>query len=170
MLYLAAALVLLAIILFWQAQRGRKALGLPAGRIISADMRGWGPVEQPLYDAELGLVGKPDYLVESSGQLIPVEVKTSRASNAPYDAHIFQLAAYCLLIQRQLGKRPPYGILRYPNRTYAIDFTPQLEQAILDQLAEIHHQEKQKELPRSHHSAARCSHCGYRRVCDQRLL
>ena len=67
---------------------------------------------------ELGLVGKPDYLVESAGQLIPVEVKSTRNSNAPYDAHIFQLAAYCLLVQRQLGKRPPYGILHYANRTY----------------------------------------------------
>ncbi len=63
-LYLAAALLLVAVILFWQAYRGRNALGLPAGRVIYDDMRGWGSVEQPLYDAELGLVGKPDYLVE----------------------------------------------------------------------------------------------------------
>ncbi len=169
-LYLAAALLLVAIFLFWQAHRGRQALGLPAGRVIYADTRGWGPVEQPLYDAELGLVGKPDYLVESAGQLIPVEVKSTRNTSAPYDAHIFQLAAYCLLVQRQLGKRPPYGILHYANRTYAIDYTPQLEQAVQDLLIEIHAQEKLKELPRSHDSAARCSHCSYRSVCDQRLL
>jgi CRISPR-associated exonuclease Cas4 len=148
----------------------RKALGLPAGRVISSDMRGWGPVEQPLYDAELGLVGKPDYLVESDGQLIPVEVKSTRNSNAPYDAHIFQLAAYCLLVQRQLGKRPPYGILHYANRTLAIDYTQQLEQAVQDLLIEIHSQEKLRDLSRSHNSAARCSHCSYRSTCDQRLL
>jgi CRISPR-associated exonuclease Cas4 len=169
-LYLAATLVVIAIILFWQVYRGRKALGLPAGRVIYADMRGWGPVEQPLFDAELGLVGKPDYLVESAGQLIPVEVKSIRNSTAPYDAHIFQLAAYCLLVQLQLGKRPSYGILHYANRTYAIDYTPQLEQAVRDLLIEIHAQGKLKELPRSHDSAARCSHCNYRSVCDQRLL
>ena len=143
---------------------------MPTGRVIYADTRGWGPVEQPLYDAELGLVGKPDYLVESGEQLIPVEVKSTRNSNAPYDAHIFQLAAYCLLVQRQLGKRPPYGILHYANRTYAIDYTSELEQTIQDLLVEIHAQGIKKELPRSHNSAARCSHCGYRSVCDQRLL
>ena len=162
--------MLVAVILLWQAYRGRKALGLPAGRVIYADMRGWGPIEQPLYDPELGLVGKPDYLVESAGQLIPVEVKSTRNANAPYDAHIFQLAAYCLLVQRQLGKRPPYGILHYANRTYAIDYTPQLEQAVQDLLIEIHTQERLKELARSHTSTARCSHCSYRSVCDQRLL
>jgi CRISPR-associated exonuclease Cas4 len=137
--------------------------------MIYADMRSWGPVEQPLYDAELGLVGKPDYLVESAGQLIPVEVKSTRNAKAPYDAHIFQLAAYCLLVQRQLGKRPPYGILHYTNRTYAIDYTQQLEQAVQDLLIEIHTQ-RLKELARSHTSTARCSHCSYRSVCDQRLL
>jgi len=102
--------------------------------------------------------------------LIPVEVKSTRNSKAPYDAHVFQLAAYCLLVQRQLGKRPPYGILHYANRTFAIDYTRQLEQAIQDLLIEIHAQEKLRELPRSHHSAARCSHCSYRSTCDQRLL
>jgi CRISPR-associated exonuclease Cas4 len=75
-----------------------------------------------------------------------------------------------LLVQRQLGKRPPYGILHYADRTYAIDYTPQLEQAVQDLLVELHAQEKQKELPRSHDSAARCNHCSYRSVCDQRLL
>jgi CRISPR-associated exonuclease Cas4 len=162
--------LLVAVILLWQAYRGRKALGLPAGRIIYADMSGWGPIEQPLYDAELGLVGKPDYLVESAGQLIPVEVKSARNANAPYDAHIFQLAAYCLLVHRQLGKRPPYGILHYGSRTYAIDYTPQLEQAVHNLLIEIHAQERQKEPARSHSSVARCSHCSYRSICDQRLL
>jgi len=162
--------LLVAIFLFWQAHRSRQALGLPAGRVIYADTRAWGPVEQPLYDAELGLVGKPDYLVESVGQLIPVEVKSTRNAHTPYDAHIFQVAAYCLLVQRQLGKRPAYGILHYADRTYAIDYTPQLEQAVLDLLVEIHAHEKLKELPRSHDSAARCSHCNYRSVCDQRLL
>jgi len=169
MLYLAFAFAFLAILMLWQAQRKRIAIGLPAGRVIYADTRAWGPVEQPIYDSELGLVGKPDYLVEDSGRIIPVEVKSSRIQGAPYDAHIFQLAAYCLLVQRQLGKRPSYGILHYPNRTYAIDYTPRLEETVLELISEIHSQEKRKELSRSHESPQRCSRCGYRSVCDQRL-
>jgi CRISPR-associated exonuclease Cas4 len=170
MLELSVIVFVLAVALLWIAARGQKAGGLPAGRIIYADTRGWGPVEQPLYDAEFGLVGKPDYLVETGGQIVPVEVKSSYVSDAPYDAHIFQLAAYCLLVHRHFGKRPVYGILHYPNRTYAIDYTTALEAELIELLAEIHAQDKQKDVPRSHDSARRCSRCGYRQTCDQRLL
>jgi CRISPR-associated exonuclease Cas4 len=169
MLYLVPLLVLAALVLFWIASRQRRAIGLPAGRVIYADTSHWGKVEKPLYDAFLGLTGKPDYLVEQSGRLIPVEIKSSRVSQAPYDGHIFQLAAYCLLSQRAFGKRPPHGILHYPNQTYAIDFSPQLETALLDILANMRHQEHSKDVSRSHTSQTRCSRCGFRSVCDQAL-
>ncbi|MCC7129761.1 MAG: CRISPR-associated protein Cas4 [Anaerolineae bacterium UTCFX2] len=170
MLFFAGFLTLCAILLFWLASRQRRSIGLPAGRVIYSDTQAWKPVEKPLYDRELGLTGKPDYLLESRGQIIPVEVKSSRVSEGPYDGHIFQLAAYCLLVQRQIGKRPPYGILHYPNRTYAIDFTPELEQTTLDLLDEMHHNTRRKELARSHEVEARCRRCGYRGVCDQKLM
>ena len=170
MLFFSLFALLLSIALFWLARRRQKASGLPAGRVIYADTHGWGAVEQPLYDADLGLVGKPDYLVEQNQQIIPVEVKSSPVSTAPYDAHIFQLAAYCLLVQRHYGKRPDYGILRYPNRTFAIDYTPEMEARLLDLLAELHTQERHPEVPRSHESVRRCSRCGFRAICDQRLL
>jgi CRISPR-associated exonuclease Cas4 len=170
MLILAFALLFTALVLIWQSNRRRASIGLPAGRVVYADTRAWGPVDQPLYDAELGLVGKPDYLVETADQIIPVEVKSGRISSAPYDSHIFQLAAYCLLTERHFGKRPTYGILHYPNRTFAIDYTPQLERALLNLIDEIHSQGRRKDIPRSHESAARCNRCGYRGICDQRLL
>lgn len=169
MLIIAAVLFITAVALLLITTRGQKSIGLPTGRVIYADTRTWGKVEQPLFDAELGLVGKPDYLVETGGQIIPVEVKSTHVSAAPYDAHIFQLAAYCLLVQRHFGKRPAYGILHYPNRTFAVDYTPQLESDLLVLLDEIHSHDKHKEAPRSHDSAARCSRCGYRSICDQRL-
>jgi CRISPR-associated exonuclease Cas4 len=79
-----------------------------------------------------------------------------------------------MLVERVMGKRPPYGILHYPRsskqgRTYAIDYTPQLEAALLDLLGEIRQQERRRDVKRSHDSAARCSGCGYRSICDQRL-
>ncbi len=167
--FLVFLLVLIALILFWQAARSRKASGLPGGRVIYADTRQWGPVEKPLYNSELGLTGKPDYLVEQDGQIIPVEVKSSHAPEAPYDSHIFQLAAYCLLVERVFGKRPAYGILHYPNRTFAIDYTAQLENTLLDLLLEMRSQASLKDVPRSHESTGRCKGCGYRSMCEQRL-
>jgi CRISPR-associated exonuclease Cas4 len=170
MLALALILFLLALYLLWHSWRQQKTLGLPAGRVIYTDTRAWGAVEQALYDAELGLTGKPDYLVEQANQVIPVEVKSGRVSSAPYDAHIFQLATYCLLVQRCMGKRPPYGILHYPNRTFAIDYTPELEKVLLNLLDEMRAQERRKEIQRSHDSKARCTSCGFRDICDQKLL
>ena len=115
------------------------------------------------------MAGKPDYLVQQGDQFIPVEVKSSRIGSAPYDAHIFQLAAYCLLVESTYQKRPAYGILHYPNRTFAIDYTIEMESALLDLLEEMRAQDRRKEIHRSHDSPARCSRCGYRSICDQAL-
>jgi CRISPR-associated exonuclease Cas4 len=169
MLPLSILLILVALVLFGLARRQRKAIGMPAGRIIYADTSSWGPVKEPLYDANLGLTGRPDYIVQQGEQWIPVEVKSSRVSEAPFDSHIFQLAAYCRLVQLTYGQRPPYGILHYPNRTFAIDFTPELETAMLDLLAEMRAQDHRKEVSRSHENAGRCKGCGFRSICNQKL-
>jgi CRISPR-associated exonuclease Cas4 len=170
MLYIALILILLAVIFLWQSNRQRSEAGLPGGRVIYTDTRAWGEVEKPLVDHELGLTGKPDYLVERDGLIIPVEVKSGRTPAAPYDSHIFQVAAYCLLVEKTYGKRPPYGIIHYPNRDFAVDFTAQLESSLLDQLADIKRDEVRNNVPRSHEDPARCRKCGFRKVCDQSLV
>jgi CRISPR-associated exonuclease Cas4 len=162
-------LFILALILLWLARARQKASGLPGGRIIYSDTQHWKPVEKPLYDPDLGLTGRPDYLIEKDNQVIPVEVKSSRAPDAPYDSHIFQVAAYCRLVHITFGKRPPYGILHYPNRTFAIDFTAELEMALINLLDEMRTQDRLREVDRSHDSASRCQGCGYRAVCGQKL-
>jgi CRISPR-associated exonuclease Cas4 len=170
-MYLALGVVLLlaAGLLFWQAWRQRRAAGLPAGRVIYADTSRWTPLEEPLYDPQLGIIGRPDYLIEEGGTLIPVEVKSSRVSDAPYDAHIYQLAAYCLLVERQYGKRPRYGVLHYPTRTFAIDYSRALEQSLLETIEQMRQLERRKEVHRSHEAAARCRGCGYRAACPEKL-
>jgi len=183
MLAAAALLAVLAVVLLWAAARHRRSSGLPAGRIVYADPRTWGPVEKPFYDPQTHLSGKPDYLVQqqrggsAEPYLIPVEVKTGRPPSSPPDSHIFQLAAYCLLVERSTGIRPPYGILHYSPasgsrpaaRTFAVDYTPALEDELLDLLDEIRWQERRKEVDRSHDSPNRCAGCGFRGICDQRL-
>jgi CRISPR-associated exonuclease Cas4 len=169
MLYLVPLLVLAALALFWIAARQRRTVGLPAGRVISADTSRWGKVEKPLYDSLLDLTGKPDYLLEQTGRLIPIEIKSSRVVQAPYDGHIFQLAAYCLLIHRTFGKRPPHGILHYPNQTFSIEYTEQLEMTLLEIISDMRQQEHLKEISRSHASLSKCQRCGFRSMCDQAL-
>ncbi len=167
---LAGLLLALALLALWLAARQRKAAGLPEGRVIAADMGRWKRPEKPLYDAETGLTGRPDYLVEQRGVLIPVEVKSAWAPAEPREGHLFQLAAYCLLVERSSGKRPPYGILHYRNRTFAIEYTPGLEaelRALLDEMHEA--QQRRGEAHRSHEEPSRCARCGYKGVCEEKI-
>jgi CRISPR-associated exonuclease Cas4 len=151
MLQFAALIALLALALLWLARRQQRLTGLPEGQVIYADTRGWLPVQAPFYDPSLGLTGRPDYLVQQGEQVIPVEVKSTRTPLKPYETHIYQLAAYCLLVEHAYHVRPLYGILHYPERTFRIDFTQELEAAVLA------------------FSPARCRNCGFRSICDQRL-
>ena len=169
MLFLAVFLIILAVITLLLSRSQRHKTGLPGGRVIYADINRWGSVDKPLFDPILGLTGKPDYLVEHGNTFIPVEVKSGRISQSPYDSHIFQLAAYCLLAQRVYGVRPPYGILHYTNRTLAVNYTPEMETALLNLFAELRAKEGRKPLNRSHDSPGRCRRCGYRTLCDQSL-
>lgn len=169
MIPFAVFLLAAALVVLWIAGRQRRATGLPAGRVIYSDTNRWERVEKPLYDPISGLTGKPDYLVEEGGRLIPVEVKSSRAPSLPHDSHIYQLAAYCRLVERTYHQRPPYGILHYRDRTFSIDYTPALEGELDDLLDEIRAQERLGEANRSHQEPARCSRCGYRSICDQQL-
>jgi CRISPR-associated exonuclease Cas4 len=168
-LYAGFFLLLLAFLLFLISGRQRRASGLPGGRIIYTDTRGWGRVEKPLYDRDLGLTGKPDYLVEQNDRIIPVEVKSGRTPEAPYDSHIFQVAVYCLLVHKAYGKRPPHGIIHYPGRDFAVDYTAELENALLNLVADMRIDGRRADVPRSHEDQQRCRGCGFRESCDQRL-
>lgn len=174
LLAFAIFLLVAALFILWTARRQRRASGLPVGKVIYVDTdERWGKVEKPLYDARSGLTGKPDYLVDENGRLTPVEVKSRRAPARPHDSHIYQLAAYCMLVERVYGIRPTRGILRYRDRTFSIDYTPELEQELEDILDAIRLEDRQikkgAEVDRSHQDPGRCARCGYRGICDQRL-
>lgn len=171
---LGVFLFLLALFFLWQSARQRHSAGLPGGRVIYTDTSRWRAVEQPLYHPVLELTGKPDYLIEQGGSkrnrsIIPVEVKSGRTPDAPYDGHIFQLAAYCALVEREYGVRPAYGIIHYEKRTFAVDYTAELEDALLDLLVEMRNTGRKRNVDRSHAQAARCRGCGYREECEQAL-
>lgn len=169
MLYLALFFLLLAFLFFWQSNRQRSEAGLPGGRVIYTDTRGWSKLEKPLFYAALELTGKPDYLVEQNGKIIPVEVKSGRAPEAPYDSHIYQLASYCLLVEKTYHKRPPYGIVHYEDKDFSVEYTHELEQSLLELITEMKRDGMKKEVARSHEQASRCKRCGFRSVCDQSL-
>lgn len=147
----------------------RRRSGVPEGRIVYADPGLWGKTEKPLYNSALGLTGKPDYLVMKNDLFIPVEIKSMWAPPSPYESHRLQLGAYCLLVDRTFGKRPSYGLLRYRNRTFNIPFTASFEDEVIEVLEDIRDHKDMEEVCRSHNHPNRCTRCGYRDRCDQRL-
>jgi len=162
-------LFIAALLLLWLSTRQRRGLGLPEGRLIYEDSGDQRRLEQPLFAEDLNLVGKPDYLIQSKEGLIPIEVKTGRTPQRPFEAHIYQLAAYCALVERNFQQRPPYGIIRYPERSFTVEFTQALEHQLVSLLGKMQTDLRSVELHRSHQVTARCRACGYVQLCAERL-
>jgi CRISPR-associated exonuclease Cas4 len=169
MQFWALALLVLALLFLFISSRTRQSAGLPGGEVIYEDTRNWEELEKPLYDPITQLTGRPDYLIKAGKMVVPVEVKSGRTPDSPYDSHIFQLAAYCLLVDREYGVRPTHGIIHYDKRTFSVDYTDDLEEALIDLLTEIRQDDRRQNVHRSHEDQARCRGCGYAYTCDQAL-
>jgi CRISPR-associated exonuclease Cas4 len=166
--YLVGFIVLFGLTLILLSQRRLASLGLPKGRVIALDTLDLKQADLALYDPVFHLTGRPDYLVEQAGRVIPVEVKSGRAPKRPWPGQVLQLAAYCRLVHVSTGERPPYGVLKYADRAFAVDYDGSLETSLRNVLTEMRRSEG-KEMDRSHESPGRCRGCGYRDRCEQRL-
>src|SRR3990172_9008840 len=162
-------LLALAFLLLWLSTRQRRGLGLPGGGLLYEDSGDQRRLGEPLVAQDLNLGGEPVYMIQNKQGVIPVEVKTGRTPQRPFESHVFQLAAYCALIERNFEQRPPYGIIRYPERNFTVEFTETLERQLINLLAEIQTALRLGELHRSHEVAARCRACGYVQLCAERL-
>jgi len=179
MVILAFAILILAILAIWGSSIMLKKEGFPKGRLIYADTTRWQSTIKPFFDQELGLTGKPDYILKNGNQIIPVEIKSSSRNSTPPDSHIYQLAAYCYLIQKEYHQKPTYGIIHYTStsneqqkpdqHTYAINYTKELETRLYTSIKQIRTFENSLQPNRSHQSPRRCKRCGYRTHCEQKL-
>ncbi|MGD1994443.1 MAG: CRISPR-associated protein Cas4 [Anaerolineae bacterium] len=166
---LAAILLVLGLVFLWLARRGRARTGVPEGRVVAADVGEWQRLDRPLFSRRYQLTGRPDYIVADGTDLIPVEVKSRRAPSRPYDSHVLQLAAYCLLAGESAGRRPPYGILRYADRTVEVPYTRELEEQLLAVVETMRADLAAGDAPRDHDDRRRCAACGFRERCDEAL-
>jgi CRISPR-associated exonuclease Cas4 len=179
-----AALLLVALLAGAAARRAGQASGLPAGRLVYSDTGfAVGRVapaeknlegvrqERPLVSRRHGLTGRPDYLVRSEEGIVPVEVKSTRlpAGGRPYDSHVMQLAAYCLLAEDALGADVPYGVVRYSDGEVTVDYTPELREELLALLEEMREARAAADVHRSHDDWRRCKGCSVREHCEERL-
>jgi len=168
-LLLGTALVLaLAGAWLWRRARAvRQESGLPAGRVTYADTGAWRRCERPFFSRRYRLTGRPDYLVDSAAGIVPVEVKSGRTPRQPYPAHVLQLAAYCVLVEEQEGRTPPYGIIKYAGRAFDVPFTPELRASVVAMLESMRLDLRASDVGPDHDDPRRCRGCGYRDECGQ---
>lgn len=168
-LSLSAVLLAAGLFLLWSARKRRRQTGVPVGRVVYDDTGAWQECPRPLYSRRHLLAGKPDYIVAQGENLIPVEVKPRRTAARPYLSDILQLAAYCLLIEDNFDRAPPYGILKYATDTFPVEFTPQLRRQLLVTMETMRDDLASAEVAPSHNHPGRCRACGYREDCRARL-
>lgn len=180
---LVALFLLAALAARLAAARAHTRTGLPRGELLYSDTghavgRLAPPVtdeqgarlERPLYSRRHNLSGRPDYLVRTRGGVVPVEAKSAaRPPAGPYDSHVFQLAAYCLLVEDALGESVPYGLVRYRDGESRVEYTPALREELLALLEEMRAAREADEVHRSHDEPRRCARCAVREHCDERL-
>jgi len=185
LLLIIPVLLIIALIAHLAARSAAGRTGLPAGQLIYSDT-GYAvghvhPVttneqgekqERPLTSRRYGLSGRPDYLVRTRDGIVPVEAKSTMcpANGRAYDSHVFQLAAYCLLVEDVIDAHVPYGIIRYADAEIIIDYTAELRDELIELLDEMREARHAEEVHRNHDEARRCSKCSMREICDEALV
>ena len=161
---------LLALFVWVRTRRRILRSGVPDGRVVCQDADRRRNLERPLVSPRYGLIGNPDYLVETASGLIPVELKSRDcARSGPYASDAAQLTAYCVLVEDSLGVTPSHGIVQYADRSWPISYTAKRRKRILLIVDEMREARQFQTVHRDHEQAGRCRACGYRAVCDEAL-
>ena len=159
----AAVLILAALALFLLTRKR----GLPAGSVIYEDLIRDGRPAPVLTSGKYGLSGKPDMIIRTGKELIPVEIKHAPGRDRPRPSHVMQLAAYCLLIEENYGVRPSLGIIRYRDRQFEVPYTDRLRTDLLDTISAMRSADPDGELPPRCKDRRRCAFCGYAGACAE---
>jgi CRISPR-associated exonuclease Cas4 len=87
-------------------------------------------------------------------------------ASTPYNNHIIQVGAYCLILEDYFEQPPTHGILRYADREFTIDYTPALRRKVIKLLAEMERCSEQQPPPLARQRAAKCRACAFQPVCS----
>ncbi len=158
-------LVFISILFAYLMFRARKRFSIPAGKQFYQDLNSNGKI---LRSTRYGISGKPDMVKRKRHNLIPFEYK-SGSSDSPREGHIFQMAAYFLILEENFPKfTVPYGILKYKNRSFIVKNDAHTRDRLLYVIEEMRSQ--YSEPVRNHRSRIRCLHCSFNEPCEQSLI
>jgi CRISPR-associated exonuclease Cas4 len=138
-----------------EARRTLKAYGLKEGE------RRFGV---SLYAEGLGLRGKIDMVILTRGEAIPVEYKMTAAVGLH---HKYQLAAYAMLIEHDLGRsvNRAFAYLTPAKKAQEVPITPAMRDHVKKTLAALRTSVEGERLPRPTPHRKRCADCEYRLYC-----
>jgi len=165
LILLAVLIIAVSALLKAHSRRVRKESGIPEGKLIRADSRLL-KFQEPLFSRRLMLAGKPDAVIMRDGECIPVEIKVREPPKSPFESHIMQLAAYCLLLEEN-GYRVTRGIILYrgkrAQREFTIDYSAELKARLILAVDDIRNL---KSMP-PRIVGRRCEFCSVREQCEE---
>ena len=173
-LVLATTLAVLAVVLFALNRHVRTRIGIPAGEIFYQDLGGQPFQAEVLRSSFWGISGKPDCLIRTTEGVVPVEFKRSKkapAGGGIYPNHAIQNLAYCALVEDQMHVRVPYGLVIYAGRQVRrVEYNDANKRWLAEVIAEVRYAAGLPSVRRNHRLAGRCSGCGLRASCLERLV
>ncbi len=161
----SAGLLVIASISEREYRQGVIKEGLVPGRVRRGGWQG----EDVMHDPEWGISGSPDYIMETDGGPVPVEVKTGRTPDQPFPSHELQLACYLRLLEFDSGTAPEYGLLTYPDGVFRVAWDQPLKERLQSTLERMAVAAETGRADRDHEHLGRCLGCARRAACEQKL-
>jgi CRISPR-associated protein Cas4 len=119
-----------------------------------------------LTSERLGLIGRPDRIIEDQGIWIPIEKKSATKVQS---SHRVQLCVYMILIEEKTGKRPPHGFIALRDNTeHKVKNTDKLRAKTWAHVETIRTiKQRPKDFVKASPFPAKCKSCGYIKSCKQ---
>ncbi len=166
-LVIGLIMIFLSIKIRKDSNKIRKKYNIEKGDIKYSDLN---KPAKAFFSKKYRIAGKPDYIVKDKKSIIPVEFK-SGFYDKPQDHHIFQLAAYCHLIEENYQKFVPYGIVKFgDNSSFKVDFNPKIRYELEQTIEDMREMIKTKKVFRNHDDPRRCLKCSLKNICNNKVL
>lgn len=137
------------------------------GKMVYSDLAVPG---KSFFSKRYRISGKPDYIVRRKNSYIPVEIK-SGSHSSPLRNHVFQLAAYCQLVEENYGVFVPYGILVYSDGDcFNIPFDPHVRFELEKIVNEMRMTIKKGRINLLDRDSSKCRNCSMKDYCRVKIL
>lgn len=120
-----------------------------------------------LHSERLGLTGKLDMVIQSGGEIIPVDFKNSGAGVGLN--HKYQLTAYALLVEDRWEKPVRRGFIYLVplKKAHEVVITPNMRLFVRQVLDKIRDMIASERMPPTIRQKARCRDCEFRNFCNE---